>query len=278
MCVCWCHIKVGTKCPKSGDNVCPMAKSGDSDSQLGSYWRRVCGRMPYKRTYKRKSIKRDKRQYKRVKRTGNALTVGRFSMVSAVPDLMRVRLKFTDNQALTDTATAMGHVYAMNSIFDPRQAGGAAHTLGFDQWMAFYAKYRVISSTITVRAENALGAVGDGMVVTIHPNRNNTLITNVSRIAEQPYATKAIMSPQGGGSDVVTVSNTLAISKFAGLKSIQYGDEWVGQIGTDPDRIFFWHVNFNHTDGISASLIANFQAEIVYDVELFSRVPLPAST
>ncbi len=197
-------------------------------------------------------------------------------MVSAVPDIFHVRLKYVSNNTLvTAAATTLGHVFTMNGLFDPDVTGAGAQPLGFDQWMAFYAKYRVISSSITVRANN-LRTV-EPVMLNLVPSRDSALLTDVSEIAEQPYSTKKIMSPRAGGNDTVRLNNHLSIAKFAGIRSVNYDTQYSGNSSTNPDRPFFWQVYFTVVDGVGLEINATFQTEIVYTVELYNRNPLSGS-
>jgi len=62
-----------------------------------------------------------------------------------MPDQLEVALGYADTQVINPGALTYAgeHAYRLNSLYDPDYTGGGHQPYGFDQWSAFYNRYRV---------------------------------------------------------------------------------------------------------------------------------------
>ena len=99
----------------------------------------------------------------------------RLSYPGVCPDVMQVQLTYSRSGAFTGAAPR-SNVFRGNSCFDPDFSGVGAQPRGFDQWKAFYRRYRVIASKCTARGGTVAASNASGLVVTAL--NTNTVIGN----------------------------------------------------------------------------------------------------
>lgn len=68
------------------------------------------------------------------------------------PESVIVKLKYAERITLTSTVGAITYYSFRADCYDPNLTGTGGQPTGFDQWMAFYEKYRVIKSRFINRA------------------------------------------------------------------------------------------------------------------------------
>lgn len=62
----------------------------------------------------------------------------------------------------------LSRYYRLNSLYDFDLSGTGNQPVGFDQWSAFYNKYRVLSTDVEIRIENR-GPTSDSVTVVVFP-------------------------------------------------------------------------------------------------------------
>lgn len=90
------------------------------------------------------------------------------------------------------------HSFAANDLYDPNVTGGGHQPLGFDQLMALYNHFHVISSKIRVDfcTQSGSSPVAGGCVCMIHVNDDVTLgDTDARTMLEMPGTNWSIMQP-----------------------------------------------------------------------------------
>lgn len=60
-----------------------------------------------------------------------------------IANKMRATLRYAQQVPLNATTSPVGHTFALNGLYDPDISGVGHQPMGFDQYMAFYQKYRV---------------------------------------------------------------------------------------------------------------------------------------
>lgn len=228
--------------------------------------------MPAPRKFVRK---RRPTRRRNTRNKASSASIGRMQQISAVPDRMFVKLKYSTNLNFAETALPLtGHVFRMNSLNDPDFTGTGKQPLGFDQWSAFYKRYRVTAAKITVRAWN--GEAAEPCIISLIPSKESTLLNDLSEIAEAPYARKKLLGASGGLSSGV-VSNYMTIAKLGGLKSIQYENGFTGATTTNPVSEYFWQVYASVVRASGVDIDVDLQVDIIYYAEMYDRIPLAGS-
>lgn len=192
------------------------------------------------------------------------------------PDKMQIKLRYHEDVTATSIAGAFAeHSYSANSLFDPRQSLGGEQPPGFDEWSAFYNRYRVLSSTIKVELiplTNTLTSMVDCVIL---PSRSNpSLLTTFDAIRTNTFAKHAICTNLDAG-DIKTVANYVNIGKFMG-EDIRTQNIFSALISSDPNTQVFWQIFTTAADGASEHTI-RLRITISYWGEMFDRKELNES-
>lgn len=109
-----------------------------------------------------------KRQHRRKSNAGpsksvsNAITIAKPTLVTIpglapMPRELRTQFRYAWNSQISSTVQSLAAVpssYRLNSMYDPDAAVGGGQPLFFDQLMALYRQYRVVTCYATVRFTN----------------------------------------------------------------------------------------------------------------------------
>lgn len=168
--------------------------------------------------------------------------------------------------------TAGGYVFSANGLYDPDISGTGHQPYGFDQMMAMYNHYEVLSSCIRVTAFNTLETVG--FFIGIKVDDNSTSTGDAELILEQPYwNAKPILSNQGARA--IQVYNQFDAKKFFGDKS---GDRatW-GDVAANPQDQAYYIIAAVPITALFDLPSIPFVAEIEYKVKFHEPKELPKS-
>jgi hypothetical protein len=226
--------------------------------------------MPRKiRNNKRKGRKiRPKRNRKRNRFNQGASTAIERSLM-ADTTLVNMTWSFIDGAPYTGAGELF---FSGNSIFDPGIGISAGQNpVGYVQWENFYSKYRVLSSSVSMR-NMAADSSDTAAYVTIFPSNNNVGVANSIDAQGQPYVKKSFFNIQSGNSKASMV-NFMKTSKIFGQKSIMNDDAYAANFGAVPTNEWFWIFNIYDPSG-SASNGYLYDVRITYQVLLFDRRPL----
>jgi len=195
-----------------------------------------------------------------------------------VPDSVRVRLVWYDNNTMYNNA---GGIYVAkrfqpSSAYDLDPLLGGTAVPGFNEWAAFYKKYRVISSKSIITAANYdATTVVQVIMVPLHvdPGATPTLATITSWLS-QPFVKKMILS-KAGGMDRGTVSLPLSHRDFVGSDTFLYDDSYCAVVTTNPTNNIFLAVGMyvvggvaTFTTGVAANLTISIMCEFYERQEL----------
>jgi hypothetical protein len=165
--------------------------------------------------------------------------------------------------------------YVGNGLFNPGGTNWNAQPAGFDQWTAFYSKYRVIGSKINILAVNNSDSTVNGIWLVCYPSVVNTELTGgLASAMSQPYARKTFMA-NINGNNKCTLTNRVQMSKVFGESP--YRDEnFSGDFGSNPAFKMYWCINLF---GIGSDQ-ANVEVIITisFIVKFYARIPLSLSS
>lgn len=171
-------------------------------------------------------------------------------------------------------ATGTGaKIYRANSMYDPDYSGAGDQPLGYDQWTAFYQRYKVyaIDYKVTFVAASSVAESIVGVVpcLTASPD------TAAKNAFAETYAKAELWSANGGFRPVV--SGHLDMRKFVGATKQEFGEEnYSGPYNNDPTSVVWFHVRAD-TIGGGASGTMYFYMEIDFDCEFYQRAELDLS-
>lgn len=240
--------------------------------------------MAYKKSYKkrgsrRKSYRRKKTYRRRKPMMSRVETRVVKSLSQLMPDRLRCPLAWNDGYNLTVGVAGAPKQYAwrLNSPYDPDQSVGISQksAYGFGNIMAFYSNYRCFASSIKIVAINQSSSAGEEVLLALYPAHQ--LITtstdpNAKSAANKPYA-KHVLLGLSQGMGKATIKHFCSVKKILGISSIEYENNFVGSISTDPADVFYWNMCFDSHGG-NGSPTVSFDVQITYYCEFYSRVNL----
>jgi len=232
----------------------------------------VMPRKPNKNRGKPRRNKNNKRG-RRNRRGGNRFEQGANTAIEkslmADTTLVKLRWSFIDGAPYTGAGELF---FSGNSIFDPGIGISAGQNpVGYVQWENFYSKYRVLSSSVSMRVM-AADASDTAAYVTIFPCNNNTGVANAIDAQGQPYVKKGYYNIQSGMSKA-NLGNHMKTSKIFGQKSILNDDDYAAPFGSVPANEWYWIFNVFDPSGAGSNGYL-YDICVTYHVLLFDRRPL----
>ncbi len=192
---------------------------------------------------------------------------------ASFPREMKVKMRYFELQSFTGTAgIANDRVYNLNSIFDPYRTGVGHQPQGYDQWSAFYGRYRVDACKAIVTFTGSTS--GSGIIISIIGNNDSTVFNDPSVAAETPISiTKHYAS--GGPSVVLTKMFNLAVLTGVTPTVYKSDDRYQALFSSNPSEILALHVCT--TDLNTAAVPMSYTVDLIYEVTMFDPVQLPLS-
>lgn len=183
------------------------------------------------------------------------------------PDGITVRLTYATSYQLT-FGTQFDKIMSGNGLYDPDVSGSGHQPLGFDEWMAFYDRYRVLASTCTVNTINTNTTAGNNLQTTLIPTNQQTAIANADEAEELPDAEEANAGIATGPAEDM-VRATKQTSTMVGVPNIKYATEYSGTATSNPTQQWYWRVYHEATNGTTLAGFVNIN--IVYTVEFYQK-------
>lgn len=185
--------------------------------------------------------------------------------VSITPNVKYVKFEYATTVIFT-TAAGLAYVVAMNDMSDPDSTG--KQPTGFDQWMAFYERFEVMSSAIDVTAY----CEGDttGAVVSVYPSIESSPVTVIATKI-QPFGQYKNMCGGATGNQYARIKKYMKIRYFEGRSTAD--PDYTGTVALAPDFERYWITTvfaFNLMDTITV----NCDIKITYYARLFRRKSL----
>lgn len=205
--------------------------------------------MPYKRRYKRQ------RKYgRRYRRRNNRYTVS-VSRRSPIARQLYTKVRYVEQIQLDPSAGLMAqNAFSANGLYDPNITGTGHQPLGFDQLMALYDHYEVISSKCTVTFSPTT-LTGQSIVGGITLDDSGTMSPASAEAAqEQAESAWRTITPQ----QTAVVKRAVNISKFLGKP--RGTDGLIGSVAGNPGEDLNYVVwvaspNSNDNPGIANATV-----------------------
>jgi hypothetical protein len=192
------------------------------------------------------------------------------------PPAVRVALKYSSRLSLTSTVGVYAeHNFAGNGLFDPDVTGVGTQPTGFDQWCAFYQRFRVLASHCRVQAINPTAATNAASMadISLVPTNTTTAFANSDIAASQPYCKRTLANTIGMGPNgptrlesMMETDLILGVSKEAVLSELTYS----GSASTNPADNWYWRICQEPADAASTQTII-YEVVITYLVDFFER-------
>ncbi len=224
-----------------------------------------------KRAYRKKHHMRPAYRKKRSGgRTNASVSIGRSLITS---DRLFTKLRFHIDLGYSGSTNA-SYTFRGNSLFDPYVNGVGTQPTGFDEYSAFYARYRVYASKMTIIVVN------NSSTVQTHSALLPSLSASVPTATDATEATysKWWINPIIGTAQPKKVSNYITTRKIhSGKKGVVALDDTYGAATTaDPTAVWFWHWTMESLDGVTNNTGRVFVV-IDYFCEFYNRKDLSQS-
>ncbi len=197
-----------------------------------------------------------------------------------VPDRLLVALKYTAGIQLDSggAGSIASHVFRGNSLFDPDFTGGGAQPTGFDQWAAFYERYRVRASSFKVYVRTETPGSSNTMTMgVIVPKTVTTLDTNFANSTGEPYAKVKMVANQEAGYPS-TIKSYISTKKILGLTKRESSDvDYSALVTTNPLNQWFWHFYIEDAITAGSNIKSKMYIELMYYTEFYKRKSLDRS-
>jgi hypothetical protein len=208
-------------------------------------------------------------------RASGALSMA-FAGFTPLPNRLRAKLKYVSQGfALNSGVTPGVYVFSANGCYDPNITGTGHQPRGFDQLIALYDHYVVLSSRIRVEfgASTAINVVG------IQLQATSTTQSDYIDYAEQPqceFSLAPYILTSGGINEPRVHDMHFRASEFMGIPDPITSDKLQGSVSANPTDQAFYHVFSQNYDGSSTSGLGAL-ASIEYDVVFIEPVPVASS-
>ncbi len=169
--------------------------------------------------------------------------------------------------------TAIDRGFYINSAYDPTASGGGGtQPIGFDQYMAFYTRYRVVNTKLDLRFANTSSAANAIVNIAVKFDDSNANNTTLATYAQGVHKACQLGGVTGMGRDRIQISAPMAM--VAGRTTAEYDAEqnYSGTVSSNPTTPLLGHILCTCTDN---TFKVTMFSEIIMEVEFYERALLP---
>lgn len=128
-------------------------------------------------------------------------------------------------------------VFSANGLFQPNITTSDHQPLGFDQMMALYNNYTVLSATC--RVHFASSDANYPVMAGIRLSNSSTALTDRARIIEQGDVSYTMLTPNN---EKAYLKKYVDIGKWSGRKDVTSEDDYRGSSSANPSDQVYFHV------------------------------------
>ncbi len=185
------------------------------------------------------------------------------------------RLPYFQTISLNANIAPQNHIFSANGCFDPDITGAGHQPLGFDQYMALYDHYKVLSSIITVDffPHTSTGPEADQMFAGVILVDDTTPNGSLQNIIENNANYRTLSA--GAGAQTIRVKNKFDIKTYFRSRSKGAAD-LLGTNAANPTEQAFYHVWVAPCNGGDSSVLC-VGVKIEYIVQ-FSEATIVAQS
>lgn len=208
-----------------------------------------------KRSYKKRPYRRRKfsTPWRRRRRISNAFAKSK----TIVPNRRLIEMKYQESISITAPGAGFStFLLRANSVYDPNQSGVGESAMGFDQMMALYEHYTVLSCKINVEFFNITTGVPCVIGVEVVPS--TTVSAALDDFMEGPRSKWTVTQFLPIQKDKIT--HKVSLKKFLGKKSILDEDDCQGGITSNPvEQVYFalWTASLDGATSIPTATTCN---------------------
>lgn len=183
---------------------------------------------------------------------------------------------YNDFKDMTEAVVATGftQTYSLTGLYDPDITGVGTQPITFDQWSAFFQRFRVTAVRYEVTFQSLLSAAPAWIGVTARAT--NALPAKIISWTEQPFTQFKLLGPYVGASGTKILRARMEPWTALGITKSQYMSDmdYTCSPSGNPTRQLYL-INWIFGSTIIAS--ARVHTRIFYEVELSEAAPLDRS-
>lgn len=233
--------------------------------------------MPYKR---RKNTKRYRRKKRYPRKSSRMLRTVTPYVRAPLPNKFMTKLRYAENFILdAGVLTPSVLVFGGNDLYDPEIAVGGHQPRGFDELMAMYQHFCVVSSKINVKFITSSTTTGSTTPnrIFISPQGSTTKLALVNDYIEGgavKYDT--LNNSTSGGNNAKSLTMACSTRKFLGVSKPLSNPDLRGTSTASPIELWSWHVGCQGFQSEN-SLPMNIQVLIEY-IAVFTEPRTPSQS
>lgn len=186
----------------------------------------------------------------------------------AFPDKRRSKLRYVETLTLDPGAGGTAqNLFRTIGCYDPNFSLGGHQPYGFDQWMAVYKHYHVVSSKISIQACASATGTTKSWRFGITPIDRSTSLPGLADDLMEITGSVYTLLETGNGPKKLTLKQNS--SKTFGVKDVMDSDELAGTVSSNPAENTYWIVwcgngNNGVTDPEPLNIVVTIDYEVVF--------------
>jgi len=194
---------------------------------------------------------------------------------NGMPPSIVNKFRYCDLVGISNAAAYAQYTFRGNSLFDPDYTGTGHQPRYYDQFSAFYSRYKVTHCSLKLSVSNY--STTSACIVTVIPHSDILTLTNYYDAAEQPLVKRTEQVPistrQGSRS---SVTHSVSTRKVLGLSNAQLaGEDYSASTGATPLSVWYWNIGVFNPQGGNVNVIVDVELE--YTALLYDRLNPGAS-
>lgn len=200
----------------------------------------------------------------------------KIATTEVVPDSMSVTLPYYEYFALAGSPS-IDHLFLLNSIFDVNYTGSGHQPLGYDQWDAFFNRYRVTHVDVEVEAINNGSLPVVCVIQANNYNGSQNTLSAITAARESPFSASKFLGPKGGSDMHWKFRKTYRLDEILGISRSRLlnDDTYSGVFGASPAEGVFLHLMAG--DPTAANVDVSAYVRLRLHSDLFDRDQLVLS-
>lgn len=185
-----------------------------------------------------------------------------------IPDVMPLKLVYSDYRVLVASSNQAEYVYRANSVFDPDFTGVGGQPDGFDMWNDLYQNYRVVAVGIDVQAQSNGSASYSGLLaVAVTPD--SAAFNSAEELAGLRKSGASVFN----NSTVAKVKLLFHISELYGMSDATVLSEsnFGALVGANPGNQQYIHI------GVESNAAAG-ETMVWVKITYYTRLEVPTNT
>jgi hypothetical protein len=192
-----------------------------------------------------------------------------YEELGRLPRNLELTLDYAGYVTLSPGASYGEQIFSGNGLYDPDITGTGLQPMYFDQLMAMYSKYCVISSKLEVQAWNANASSATMAAIGVYCNTEVGASATFNNAISQPRTKWRALANATGGTVIPIVDSNSTANMF-GKRFVVDEDDLHGTSSTNPSSQFYWHIFAADPDG-SSNVVADITFRIQYRVRFLER-------